>query len=388
MVSHQHCDTIVKINVLKEPETCERFLSLIQRQKEDFRPHYFIIENLDCEQDEEKVLYIAYNSKTYDICGVFVITLKLKGGYLYINSVITKSKRTSASNNSSSNIYRGIGSILMEAIKSDYEDNPNIYGFVLGSVPTAREFYKKQGFILLENGDDLEKYPDNAFDIYRKDIHGHLDNPDNTDEEASRTMVYLTKSFKDNPTPKLEQLFLHLCMTTGSKRCINYLLKKRGIKIDTEFLMNVYVDEDNGYIWEWSFPVYYFYKELNIGQEIFNKLINERKGRISKDLLYAYLSIGLTISNFDLLSIVINEFNISDIIPVLDLVKEQIIGDEDFNITLFKAIKVKDFEVAMKYLQKYIDKDLYSYIKKELIMDTNTNQKLIQYINKENKKIK
>jgi len=383
MVSHQHCDTIVKINVLKEPETCERFLSLIQRQKEDFGPHYFIISNLDCAQDEEKVLYIAYNSKTYDVCGVFVTTLKVEAGYLYINSVITKSKRTSSSNTLSS-IYTGIGTMLMDAIKSDYDNNPNIFGLVLGSIPTAREFYKKQGFILLENGDDLEKYPDSAFDIYRKKLKGLLDNPDNIYEEGSRIMVYLTKSFKDNPTSKLEKLFLHLCMIMGSKKCLNYLLMERRIKIDTDFLMNLYLNED-GYIYEWSYPVYYFHKELNIGQEIFNKLINERKDRMSKDLLYAYLSIGLTISNFDLLSIVVNEFNISDIIPVLDLVKEQIIGDEDFNITLFKAIKVKNLKVAIKYLQEYIDEGLYSYIKKELIMDTNTNQKLIQYINKENK---
>ena len=380
MSSHQHCDTIVKINILKEPETCERFLSLIKRQKEDFGEHYFIIGGLTCEQDDEKILYIAYNSKTYDICGIFVVTLILEGGYLYINSVITKSKRTT-SIKPSNNIYSGIGSILMDAVKKDYDTNPNIFGLVLGSVTTARDFYKKQGFILLQNGDDLERYPDNTFDIYMKKINGLLDNPDNIDEEGSRIMVYLTKSFKNNPTSKLEQSFLDLCLRMGSKTCINYLLKEKGIKIDVDFLMNLYL-KDDGYIYEWAFPVYYFYKELNIGQETFNKLINEKKDRISLDLLYAYLARGFKISNTDLLTIVINQINIREIIPVLNLVKEQIIGDEDFNITLFKTIKLKKFEVAMTYLQEYINKDLYDYVKEDLIVDINTNKKLIKYINK------
>jgi hypothetical protein len=118
----------------KEFEKFQEYLDLQIEQKKYLGqyvldPDYF----RDYQKIKDYIVYLAIRDNGGDqfICGT--ASIKLFPGMVFISSLNSRTV--------SSSFYKGIGTSLINRIKNDFINDPNIFGMMLTSDPSAYDFY-------------------------------------------------------------------------------------------------------------------------------------------------------------------------------------------------------------------------------------------------------
>jgi len=92
--------------------------------------------------DFDYIYYIAYNPVQKQLCGVMQVIELQKHGHIELKHLVS---RTSTTESIDQIQYKGVGTMLLNRLVADYQDQP-FFGILLEVDPNAIPFYRKFGF--------------------------------------------------------------------------------------------------------------------------------------------------------------------------------------------------------------------------------------------------
>ena len=241
--------TILNCSRASDLKRLKKFQKIEKEQKSHFTR--FLTLNSDGCSNKDLIYFIAVRPATItepqQLCGVAQTELS---GINTVNVNFLTSRAATDSN------YKGVGTMLLDAVAKFYKSDPRLFGIHLTAVRTAVPFYLKYGF--KQNGEDYSDmfYP---FDTYYK--FDHYD----TNMRNSHIRLAIRRKDRDTLDEILYQDNLHL------KDIVQTNPHKR--RTDKKFL---YLNE---------FLIDQYFNQLDIDGYIFSSFIDEQEYDIAMALL-------------------------------------------------------------------------------------------------------